>query len=68
MAELNEELRAAENTVFPPVDEDHVWCGLRSRLVGVSTCVDSCLDPSQRPACWLGKIAPGYEPREGEGE
>ena len=52
------ELREAEQTEFPPVLDDEVWCPVRGQIVGATTCAtDACVAPEMRVACWQGKIA-----------
>lgn len=48
--------RQAEDTEFPAVSDDEVWCSLRGTLVGVSTCATGCVAPEQRPVCWNGRL------------
>lgn len=47
---------AAAEPVFPPTEDDEVWCALRGQLVTVNVCAtDACVAPEMRPFCGLAQ-------------
>jgi hypothetical protein len=56
-AEERDLLRQAEDTEFPLVADDKVWCPVRALIVDVTECATGCAAPEQRPVCWNGHVA-----------